>query len=312
MKQLRFILILALISVILPSGNVFGQDLLTPEESLWLKSRNNTIVFYPEQNNPPYSYQSSAGNIQGLSVDYIELISEKIGANIEYLAPRSRIQILEDMKAGKGDIFSLTPDKEREDYLRFTASYITVPGVLVVRKDVESKSGLTPNDYNGKRLAVVDGSALENYIRTNYPRVVVEEVTDDEVALQQIVLGEVDAAAMDVASLSYYLSKQVLSSVKIVGNTGFDYSPAFGVHKDKQILQSILEKGLSQISTNDRALLSEKWIAVPGQQVKQESVFDKIKNYMGVATLVTLLVLGVIGIILLAMKRKRIFPNFPS
>jgi|GEM_PF-5472825 len=95
-----------------------STSLLTKEESFWLASRNDTIVVYLEQNNPPYSYQNAAGNLQGLAVDYIELIAEKIGTRIEYLAPRSRTQVLEDMKTGKGDIATLTPDKEREGYLR--------------------------------------------------------------------------------------------------------------------------------------------------------------------------------------------------
>lgn len=163
----------------------------------------------------------------------------------------------------------------------------------MARKDVPQSSGLTPNDYNGKRLAVVDGSALESYIRTNYPRIVVEEVTDDEIALQQVVLGEVDVAAMDIASLSYYISKQVLSSVKIVGNTGFDYNPAFAVQKDKQILQGILEKGLSQVSTSERVVLSEKWVAVPGEQPARLSW---IKNHFGVGVVVLVLLIGFLGI----------------
>ncbi|MBY0376779.1 transporter substrate-binding domain-containing protein, partial [Patescibacteria group bacterium] len=228
------------------------RGLLSPEETLWLKQRNNTIVVYPEQNNPPYSYQDPAGNLQGLSIDYLELIAEKVGAKIQYLTPRSRGQILSDVEKGKGDVIAfITANKDQDSQLLFTESYATVPVVIVVRKDFNKGSSLTLNDFNGKQVAMIDGSAIEDYVNINYPRVVREGVTDDEVGLQQVVLGEADAAVMDVASLSYYLSKQVLSSVKIAGNTGLDSRPAFAMTKDKGLLQSILEKGLSQITTND-------------------------------------------------------------
>lgn len=313
MRKIGIILISSFVLVFF-AVPTFAQtkNLLTPEESLWLKERNNTIVVYPEQNDPPYSYQSPAGNIQGLSIDYLELIAEKVGAKVQYLTPRSRGQINNDIKEGKGDVAFFTPDKDKENYLIFTESYATVPVVIVMRKDSGNKSTFTLNDFNGKKVAIVDGSAAEEYVAKNYPRVVREGVTDDEVSLQQVVLGEVDAAAMDVASLSFYLSKQVLSSVKIVGDTGLDYNPSFAMTKDKTKLQSILEKGLSQISANDRALLADKWIALPNETLKNDGSFtQKIKDNFGMATLYILFGVGIITIIILLLRRGGLgMPHF--
>lgn len=303
---LRFAFLFAffLLSFITPALGQ-SQSLLSPEESFWLKSRNNTIVVMPEQNNPPYSYQSPGGGLQGLSIDYLELIAEKIGAKIEYLTPRSLSQILSDVQAGKGDVIvALTPDKEKEQYLIFTESYINVPVVIVVRKDAQKKTGLTLNDFNGKKVVMIEGSAVESYTATNYPRVVRERVTDDEVGLQQVVLGEVDGAVMDVASLSFYLSKQVLSSVKIAGNTGLDYKPAFALPKDRTILQSILEKGLSQISASDRSVFVDKWVSLPGETKETNSFATIILGNLSVATLYALIALGVLGVLVLLFRRK--------
>ncbi|MBP6883879.1 MAG: transporter substrate-binding domain-containing protein [Candidatus Pacebacteria bacterium] len=306
MKKITLATLLFSLSM-LASLHVFAQtrDLLTPEETLWLKERNNTIVVYPEQNNPPYSYQNPSGNIQGLSIDYIELVAEKIGAKIQYLTPRSRAQISTEIQSGKGDVAFFTPDVTTEDNLIFTESYATVPVVIVVRKDADKRNGLTLNDFNGKRVAMVDGSAVEKYVSKNYPRVVRDGVTDDEVGLQQVVLGEVDAAIMDVASLSYYLSKQVLSSVKIVGNTGLDYKPSFALTKNKAILQSILEKGLSQIGVNDRGILVDKWIALPGEvQSQDSSIWSILKNNLGTVTIYGLFGVGILTIIVLLLTKK--------
>ncbi|KKT19476.1 MAG: Diguanylate cyclase with PAS/PAC sensor [Candidatus Nomurabacteria bacterium GW2011_GWF2_43_8] len=304
-KLFLILILTSFFSVAVPAVLAQTKGLLTAEESFWLKERNNTIVVYPEQNNPPYSYQSPTGNTQGLSVDYIELIAEKIGAKIQYLAPRSRSQINSDIQNGKGDIAFFTSDKEKENYLIFTESYVTVPVVIVVRKDFETRSGLTMNDFNGKKVAMVQGSAIETYINTNYPRVVREGVTDDEVGLQQVVLGETDAAVMDVASLSFYLSKQVLSSVKVVGSTGLDHKPAFAMTEDKTVLQSILEKGLSQISANDRSLLNNKWIVLPNDTSENDNSFLAIiQNNFGVATLYILFGVGILTILILLITKK--------
>ena len=291
---------------------VFAQSsLLTPEETLWLKSRKNTIVVYPEKNFPPFSYQSTSGDTQGLSIDYIELLAEKVGATVVYLPSRPLSQILDEVKNGKGDIVtSLADTSEREDYLLFTDSYINVPAVIVTRKDFTTNKNSTLNDFSGKKVVVADGRAIGGFIRQNYPRVVIESVTDDEIALQQVVLGEVDAAAMDVATLSYYLSKQALNSVKIVGNTGFEYKLAFGISKNKPLLQSILDKGLSQISTSDRQLLADKWVSISGAK-SDTSLVAKAQDLLGTPMLYALFIVGFIAIVTVVVRRRR-SPSFRS
>ncbi len=305
LNSLVFLATLVTISIIPSVGNT-ADTILSKEEILWLESRNNTIVVYPEKNFPPYSYQNSAGTPQGLSIDYIELIAEKIGANISYLPARSRSQILDDVKqVKKGDVItSLTDTKEREDILYFTDTYVSSPAVIVIRKDLDKGDTLTISDLTGKKIAIGKDYAVEEFIRTNNPRVVIESVVDDESGLQQVVLGEVDAAIMDITSLSYYLSKQVLNSVKVVGSTGFEYKLAFAVPKDKEILQSILDKGLSQISTNDRKILVDKWVIMPNE-IKEENPLA-LYAQSNLDTII-LYVLIVIVIILLLKKKSRNF-----
>jgi ABC-type amino acid transport substrate-binding protein len=296
---------LVIISIIPLVGNAVNS-ILSPEETLWLKSRNDTIVVYPEKNSPPYSYQNSSGTPQGLSIDYIDLIAEKIGAKIQYLPARSRSQILDDVRQNKkGDVVtSLTDTKEREDILYFSDTYVTTPAVIVVRKDLDKGKTLALSDLTGKKVAIGDQYAVEEFVRINNPRIVIESVVDDESGLQQVVLGEVDAAIMDITSLSFYLSKQVLNSVKVVGNTGFEYKLSFAVPKDKEILQSILDKGLQQISTNDRQILIDKWVVLPNEKKSNNSFLTNIYDNTNVLMLYILLCL-VIVIIILVLRRKR-------
>lgn len=309
MRRNRLGLFFLFLAAVILSAPLFATadpaDLLSPEESLWLRSRNNTIVVYPIENAPPYSYKNSAGNPQGLAIDYLNLIAGKIGAKLQFLTPRPLSQVLGDMQSGKGDVAaSVTADDSRGQFLVFTSNYLTSPAVIVARKDSGQKTGLTLNDFDGKRVVVVAGSSLEGYMRVNYPRVVVDEATDNEVALQQVVLGEDDAAAMDVASLSYFLSKQVLNSVKIVGDTGFEYEPSFGVQKNLTILQSILEKGMSQISTSDREILNAKWVSVPTSPDGGSLLGGAVQG-RGIVILYALFGIGLVATAIIALLRRR-------
>ncbi|MEK7585893.1 MAG: transporter substrate-binding domain-containing protein [Patescibacteria group bacterium] len=307
-----FVYIFAL--AVLFTSNIVNAEstLLTPEENLWLKSRNNTIVVYPRKNSPPFSYENTAGTPQGLSVDYIELIAQKVGAKVEYLQSRPLSQILDDVKQGKGDVIaSITDTKDREEYLYFTDNFVAVPAVIVVRKDYDNGNMRNINDLVGKKVAIIDKSALEEFVRKNNPRIIIESMTDDEISLQQVVLGEVDAAVMDIASLSFYLSKQVLNAVKVSGNIGYEYKLSFGIPKDKEILQSILDKGLQQISTNDRQILNDKWITVPGMENNGDpSTLAKVQDFLGPGTIYILFTLGVAAIVIAILQRRRYpFPH---
>lgn len=301
-----FFVVVILLTALFPSSSEAQRAALTPEESLWLRSRNETIVVYPEKNNPPFSYQDPSGAMTGLSIDYIELIAEKVGARLHYATPRPRAQVLEDLRDGKGDVaLSIPSTREGEASFLFTESFLSVPVVIVVRKDRDVQKNVSMSNYNGRRIAVVEGSAAEAFIRENYPRVVLETMSDDEVGLQQAVLGEVDAAVMDVASLSYLLSKQVLSSVKIAGSLGLDYELSFAVPADKRVLQSILEKGLTQISAGERELLADKWIALPGARDARGGLAG-LRNGWSVAEIIAAIVGGVGSIVLiLSLHRKR-------
>lgn len=295
-KRIFIIAILAFFAV---SGIALSQvDILSKEERMWLKSRNNIIVVYPEKNTPPFVYITNPDSKpSGLSIDYLDLISEKIGANVVYLPARSRAQILQDIQEGKGDVIARldqsTPTYEQN--LIVTESYASVPAVIVVRKDSDFKE-LTLTDLSGKRIGIVSNSAAARFIRENYPKIVLQQVTDDEISLQQLVLGEVDASVIDVASLSYFLSRQTLSSVKIAGHTGFYYQLAFGMKNDKTILQSILEKGFSQISENEKQVLSDKWIKPVSEGLKAKPRLFKDDQ--------TLLIVGgiVFGAVIIALS----------
>ncbi len=283
------------------------SSILSPEENLWLKERNNTIVVYPEKNFPPFSYENSAGSPQGLSIDYIEFIANKLGIKIQYLQARPKSQILDDIQNGKGDVVtSIADTKDRENFLYFTDNYISVPAVIVTRKDSDQNIK-NINDLTGKKVAIGDKYAVEDFVRQNNPRTIIESMTDDEVSLQQLVLGEVDAAVMDIASFSYYISKQVLNSVKVVGDTGFEYKLAFAVPKDKQILQSILDKGLQQISNNDRKTFDDKWIIAPGYQTGDNlSYAAQMQDFMTSGAFYMLFTLLVaIAVIVLVRHRHR-------
>lgn len=275
MSMHRFYYSIAIIFSLVVFPRVVSAAVLAPDQEAWLIKHNKTLIVRPEKNYPPFSFVSSTPSIRpkGLAVDYLELVARKIGAQQTYLEAKPLATILKDIKSGKeGIVLVLSETDERDEYLYFSEPFITLPAVIVTRKDYkrDGKNELTLADFNAKQVAVASGYAVENYIKDNYQRIILEPVTDDEVGLQKLLLGEVDAAVMDLASLSYYTSHDMLSYVTVAGQTGFEYALSFAVPKTMPDLQAILNAGLKEITPSERSIIKDRWITFPTAQPKQE------------------------------------------
>jgi ABC-type amino acid transport substrate-binding protein len=289
-----------------------GAAVLAPDQAQWLKKNHNTLIVRPEKNYPPFSFVSSSPSVQpkGLAVDYLELIARKIGAQPTYLEAKSRSSILSDIKSGKeGIVLALAQTDERDEYLYFSEPFITIPAVIVVRKDYKhGDKELSLADFNAKQVAITDGNAAMEYVKANYPRIIIEPVSDDEVALQKLLLGEVDSAVMDLASLSYYTSHDMLSYVTVAGQTGFEYKLSFAVPKTMPDLQVILNAGLKEITPSEQSIIKDRWVTFPLQKDKPKGGIPSLFSigmplWIGVSVGATIIILILLTFIIIHNRR---------
>lgn len=278
-----------------------GSPILTSEEEDWLKSNNNTIVVIPERNNPPLSFNNTSWNAQGIFIDYINLVANKLNVKIDYLTSRTRVEIIDILNKGDGPyIGNLGATKAKELSLPHSASYFTTPIVIIVRNDYYSGEDITLNDLNNKSISVLSGSVVESYIKKIHPKIVIKEAFDSELVLQEVVLGEVDAGVINLAALSYYMSKRSIKSIKVAGGIpDLDVDLVFTTSKNQQILNSIIDKGLAQITEEEREIIFNKWQNFPTEKV------DKKVISLPIFILYIFSIIGIAAMIFVIVKNKR-------
>lgn len=235
-----------------------GAELLNLEEREWLASHPVIRLAY-EPAYAPISFVDARGQARGISVEYVQLLEQKLGIRFQRLDPQDMTTNLDKVRNGEVDVLtSLMQTPERSEYLLFSQPYVIVPAVIIVRK--EFKGSLTPEQMHGQKIAVVAGYAVHGYLRNKFPLLNLVSAASERACLEMLSFGEVDAAVVDMASASYIIQTRGIGNLRVAGETGFTYDLSLASRKDWPVLNRILEKGLAAISTQEGAAIKRDWI----------------------------------------------------
>ena len=103
---------------------------LTPEEQIWIK-QHPVIRVHNEKDWPPFNY-FEYGTPRGLSIDYMNLVAEKLGIEVEYVSGPSWNEFLEMVKRKELDVMlNIVKTEDRQKYLLYTDPYVKNPNVIV-------------------------------------------------------------------------------------------------------------------------------------------------------------------------------------
>ncbi len=211
---------------------------------------------------PPYCLVTPDGSAAGFSVD---LLSAALAAMNRTATFRIGLwaDLRTDLAAGKLDALPLvgrTP--EREALYDFTFPYLTMHGVIVVRSGTPGIR--TPQDLNGRRVAVMRGDNAEEYLRrANLGAVIVPRPSCD-VALLELSRGEHDAVVIQKLVAYQLFSQHQIRNLVPAGPPLADYKQSFcfAVRKGDTALLALLNEGLSiVIADGTYRNLQAKWFS---------------------------------------------------
>lgn len=216
------------------------------------------VRFAPEKDYGPFVYETADGQVQGLSIDMLEAIKPLVSARFVVLPAQPLHLILEATRRGEVDLISsLRPTPERAAFLAFTAPYVQVPAVLVVRQSV---SPAHLKDLDGQRVAVGRGYAVESFVRQNHARVDWQTVPDDLTGLQGLMQGQYQGLVADMASVSHAIRTHQIKGVQVAQAIGFDYPLSFAYRKELVALGQQLDAALLKLDPQTRQTIIDRWI----------------------------------------------------
>jgi polar amino acid transport system substrate-binding protein len=169
-------------------------------------SRISIIRFLTETDYPPFNYAGPDGAPAGFNVDLARLICEeiKVACTVQM---RRFDTLVSSLNSNNGDavIASIaeTPDMRRQ--VDFSDPYYRTPARFVSRRGVDIDE-VRPEALEGKRIAVVAGTAHEAYLKTLFTEAEVKAYPNEEAARAALKKGEAELLFGDGISLAFWLN----------------------------------------------------------------------------------------------------------
>jgi polar amino acid transport system substrate-binding protein len=105
----------------------------------------------------------TAADPGGVTVELARELAARVGVPVECVCFDAARKSFEAMTAGRADICFLAIEPEREGEVAFTAPYVVIEGVFVVRQDSEIVT-TAEVDREHVRVGVKDGSAYDLFL----------------------------------------------------------------------------------------------------------------------------------------------------
>lgn len=169
-------------------------------------SRISIIRFLTETDYPPFDFAGPDGAPAGFNVDLARMICEeiKVACTVQM---RRFDTLITSLNANNGDavIASIAETSETRKQVDFSDPYYRTPARFVSRKDV-AIDDVRPQALEGRKIAVVAGTAHEAYLKTLFTEAELHPYPNAEAARDALRKGEVDLLFGDGISLAFWLN----------------------------------------------------------------------------------------------------------
>ena len=237
------------------------------------------INVHMEDASAPFSTKMEDGSFVGYSVDYAQLISERLGVRFRYPENESWTEAVQKLKNGRLDVIAqMVPTEDRRAFALFTDTYQSYAlGIAVneTNSDLDSIKKL-----EGKKVGSIQGYQHVALLERYYPQVRLIKYRDHNELMEALYEGELDAAVGVHQSMSSQIESRFLSgliSIPILRNPYLPTtSEGFAIRRDLPMLHSAIQKAMDSITAAEKNRLFNKWFGTEAaeNQKKRRIVFS--------------------------------------
>lgn len=238
--------------------------ILTPDEREWLV-RHPIIRVAGDRDYAPVEFIGEDGTYQGLTPDYLALLSDLLDVKFVYDTKSDWSQALGKLETRELDIAAAAAATDsRRIYADFTEPYLRLPVMIFGKRGGFFAADL--EDLENRTVAVVRNYAATEYLLNQYPQIAFVPVGTVSEGTELLLAGHVDAYVGSVLTTSHAIRDGGMDALMVTGKTPFSVNLSIAVRKDWPVLTNVLRRAVNHLSTSERTEIVNKWI---GLQIKE-------------------------------------------
>lgn len=231
---------------------------LSEAQQRWLAANPKVRVLVDEQV-LPLSYRDSKGQLHGLTLDVLQLITRRTGLEFDVQSGAGVEQMIGQVTQGKAQLIAGLPYSDSlTQRLDFSRAYLSASRVLVSRTGAQAPASL--EQLAGRQVALVWGSAMVELLRERYPQVRQHLLHGPLEALHAVADGRVDAALLTLDDARplvarWYPGQLQVSASLALPPAHFALAGARGASE----LLGIIDSALLSLAPHETNALVRRW-----------------------------------------------------
>ena len=216
----------------------------------------------------PYTFVAANGEFTGFDIEFFLDVVKRMGFEPENVTFTGQefAALMPSVANGRFDVAvaAIGTTEARKKTVDFSDGYLA--GYLTV---ITADAGIqTPENVDGKRLGVVQGTLQEIYAEKNYPKAQIVKFPDNNTAISGLNSGSIDAHFLDYEAAKQYASQY--SNLRLAINVpSFDAPAGFVIAHGKDAFREALNKGIREsMQDGTWKRLYEKWF--PGSPMPEQ------------------------------------------
>ena len=189
---------------------------LNNPEQEWLRQSDSiTVALFPYY--PPYQFINDQGKIDGIFIEYLNLLEQKIGYKFAKKEYTNWVKLVNDAKTNNIDIIlEIQKTEERRAHFNFYAKFLKSPHVMVTRKDISYRPNL--KNVSNEKITVPEEYAIHEILKKEYPKLNIITEEDDLTCLKKLNSGTYDIYIGPKAVANYFIKSENLNNLIILVN----------------------------------------------------------------------------------------------
>ncbi len=292
-----------------PAGTENTAIELSAEELAYRERAGEITIGCPVNNCPLLFQNEKTGQLEGITIDILNMISEETGLTFRYQALPSGNITYEDLQRFQIDMVA---GVEYHEINKHSTGIVMTEPYLHAEKVFVCKKGVVFQPDSEMTVAVASGSqTIEKVILQQYPTFQILFYDSTEEALSALLSGKADAVLQNQYTMERILSKPIYEDLQIVATASIGDSQCLAcivpINEDKEnfisgdisLLLSIINKGVVGLDKNRVSFLIIKETT---ENTYQFTIWDFLYRYRFAMTVLFISLL----LILFLLRRNRI------